>query len=104
MNNRRKGESKAEKKAGRACQAARGCVGGSGSRCSWWGSRGEKWALRESWHPGPLPSAQPPAPAPGGAEVQTREAAVEAACSQGPAEGHTPAHQAWVSSLVKLRR
>ena len=22
----------------------------------------------------------------------------------GPAEGHTPAHQAWVSSLVKLRR
>ena len=84
MNDRRKGESKAEEKAGRACQAARGRVGGSGSRCPWWGSRGEKRALRESRHPGPLPSAQPPAPAPGGAAVQTREAAVETARSQAP--------------------
>lgn len=64
VNNRRKGESKAEKKAETDCQAARSCVGGSGSRCSWWGSRGEKWGAARGWHPGPLPSAQPPAPAP----------------------------------------
>lgn len=48
--------------------------------------------------PAPLPSLLPPPPE----ELQSR--LWRPPCSQGPAEGHTSAHQAWVSSLVKLRR